>query len=276
MNKKFTIEAESSFWNLDLIELFHYKDLFITLAWRDFKVRYAQTFVGLLWAFIQPLFTIAIQYLLFVKFLNVNGNRDAALVSISIGTCAWTFFSYVVTNSGNSIISSQQMVKKIYFPRLALPISKAFVGLIDLGLALLILLVLMIIFRVVPTHNIIFFPLFIIIDVIASLGVGIWLSALTIRYRDFQYVVPFLIQIGFYLTPIGYPVETVLSKMPNWAVHIYYLNPLVGIIQGLRWSVFGGSPPNMHAYISIGIVLLIFITSIYYFKSVERKIADIV
>ena len=276
MNKKFTIESHSSFWNLDLIELFQYRDLFITLAWRDFKVRYAQTFVGLLWAFIQPLFTIAIQYLLFVRFLNVNNNQNAALVSISIGTCAWTFFAYVVTNSGSSIISSQQMVKKIYFPRLALPISKAFVGLIDLGLALLILLVLMIAYKVVPHRNIVFFPLFILVDVIASLGVGIWLSALTIRYRDFQYVVPFLIQIGFYLTPIGYPIETVISKMPAWAVHVYYLNPLVGIIQGLRWSVFGGSAPNLHAYISIGVVLLIFISSIYYFKSVERKIADIV
>jgi lipopolysaccharide transport system permease protein len=276
MSKKFIVEANRTGSGLDLGELIQYKDLFVTLAWRDFKVRYAQTVVGFLWAFIQPLFQIGVLFMVFGRFLKVDTDPHVHLINISIGTCAWTFFSYVVTNSGSSIISSQQMVKKIYFPRLILPISKAFVGLIDLGVSLLILTVLMFAFGIFPSGHIIYFPLFLIVDVLAALGVGIWLSGLTIRYRDFQYVVPFCIQLGFYVTPIGYSVATVTKTLSHTGQILYYLNPLVGIIEGMRWSLLGGTPPGMMTLASVVLVLVIFVSGLFYFKSVERQIADIV
>lgn len=259
----------------DFKELYRYKDLFLTLSWRDFRVRYAQTAIGFLWAFLQPIVTLFILTLVFNQFAGVKTKIPHLLFTVS-GLSIWTYFSYVMTNSGSSIIQSQDMVKKIYFPRLIIPISKAVVGLIDFSITLIILIVLMFYYQIAPAKTIIFAPFFIGIGILAALSVGIWLSALTVRYRDFQHVVPFLIQIGLFLTPVAYPVEMVSERLPKWAESIYYLNPIAGAVQGFRWSVFGGSMPNSMVFLSFAMVLVLLFTGLLYFKKIESEMADYV
>jgi lipopolysaccharide transport system permease protein len=259
----------------DFKELFRYKDLFITLAWRDFKVRYAQTTIGLLWAFIQPIGTILILSLIFGKFAGVETTVPHLLFTVA-GMSMWTYFSYVMTNSGNSIISSQDMVKKIYFPRLIIPLSKALVGLIDFGITVLILIFFFVYYGVTPNSNVWMAPIFIVIGMFAALGAGIWLSALTVRYRDFQHVVPFMVQIGLYVTPVAYPAEFATQHLPKWAATIYYLNPMAGAIQGFRWSLFGGAPPGDLFFVSLVMVFVIFVTGLLYFNKIEKDMADFV
>ncbi len=272
---KLIIDANKRKFLPDFKELFRYKDLFITLSWRDFRVRYAQTTIGLLWAILQPVVTLFILSLVFGKFVGVK-TEVPSLLFTAAGMSIWTYFSYVMTNSGNSIISSQEMVKKIYFPRLIVPLSKAVVGFIDFGISILILIALMIYYQVPPSVNIWFAPLFIFIGIIAALGVGIWLSALTVRYRDFQHIVPFMVQIGLYITPIAYPAEFATQQLPKWAANIYFLNPMAGVVQGFRWSMFGGEAPGQLMWVSVIMILLIFITGLLYFNKVEKNMADYV
>jgi lipopolysaccharide transport system permease protein len=269
------IEASSKKVFPDLKEIFRYKDLFYTLTWRDFRVRYAQTTIGFLWAILQPVVTLLILTLVFGRFVGVKTEVPHVLFTVA-GMSIWSYFSYVMTNSGNSIIASQSIVKKIYFPRLIIPLSKAIVGFIDFGISLLIMVVLMIYFGITPSSNIWFAPLFIIMGIVAALGVGIWLSALTVRYRDFQHVVPFMVQIGLYITPIAYPAEFAVKQLPEWAATIYYLNPMAGVVQGFRWSMFGSEAPGDLIYVSIGIIILIFISGMAYFSKVEDEMADYV
>jgi lipopolysaccharide transport system permease protein len=259
----------------DFKELFRYKDLFLTLSWRDFRVRYAQTTIGLLWAVLQPVVTLLILSLVFGKFVGVKTEVPHLLFTVA-GMSIWTYFSYVMTNSGNSIITSQEMVKKIYFPRLIIPLSKAVVGFIDFGVAIVILIGLMMYFQVAPSANVWAAPLFILVGIIAALGVGIWLSALSVRYRDFQHVVPFLVQIGLYITPIAYPAEFATKQLPEWAANLYFLNPMAGVVQGFRWSLFGGTPPGQLMWISVIMIGVIFITGLLYFNKVEKNMADYV
>lgn len=259
----------------DFRELYRYKDLFLTLAWRDFRVRYAQTSIGFLWAFIQPAIAIALMTLIFGKVAGVQ-TEVPHVVFTSIGVSLWQYFAFVMTNSGDSIISSQNMIKKVYFPKLIIPLSKAIVGFIEFGITLLIIISLLIYYQIAPSSNVWLSVGFIFMGILAALSVGIWLSALTVRYRDFKHVVPFIVQIGYFITPIGYPMELVNTRFPEWMVNIYYLNPMAGVIQGFRWSILGEDAPGNQMYISFAMVLLLFVTGLIYFKKVEGKMADLV
>lgn len=272
---KLIIDANQKRYFPDLKELVRYKDLFLSLSWREFRVRYAQTTIGILWVVIQPVITLCIFYLVFVKIAKIETDTPYLVFAVA-GQSLWAYFSFVMMNSGDSLIANQGMVKKIYFPRLVIPLSKAVVGLVDFSVILIMLIGFMIYFGVAPSSNIWAAPFFIIIGVMAALGAGIWLSALTVRYRDFKHIVPFMVQLGFYITPVFYPPEMLLSNLPSWAGSIYYLNPMAGVIDGFRWSLFGGTPPSVHAYISFGVVLIMFITGIIYFTKIERKMADFV
>lgn len=276
MSKTTIIDAKQRKLFPSLSELKRYKDLFLTLAWRDFRVRYAQTTIGFLWAFIQPIVTLIILSIVFTKFAKVDTGNIPHSIFTACGLITWTYFAFVMTNSGKSIIESQNMIKKIYFPRLIIPLSKALVGLIDMGVAVIILVALMIYHGVAPASTAWFSPLFILVGMIAALGVGIWLSALTIRFRDFQHIIPFLVQLGLFISPVAFPAEKVLEKAPEWAVSLYYLNPMAGVVQGFRWSLFGGKAPDSMMFISFGMILLLFVTSLMYFKRVEDEIADFV
>lgn len=274
MEKKI-IDADHRSVIPDFKELYRYKDLFLTLSWRDFRVRYAQTTIGLLWAILQPVATLFILSLVFGRFVGVETEVPHLLFTVA-GMSIWSYFSYVMTNAGNSIIMNQGMVKKIYFPRLIIPLSKAVVGFIDFAVALVIMIFLMVYYGVAPSSNVWMAPVFVLIGVIAALAVGIWLSALSVRYRDFQHVVPFMVQIGMYVTPIAYPAEFATRHLPQWASALYYLNPIAGVVQGFRWSLFGGTPPGNLMYVSIGMVLILFVSSLFYFKKVEDEMADYV
>lgn len=273
--EKTIIEASKKRLFPDFRELKRYKDLFLTLTWRDLRVRYAQTTIGLLWALVQPVVSLTILTLVFGKFVGVETGVPHVLFTIA-GMSTWTYFSFVMSNAGNSIIINQNMVKKVYFPRIIIPLSKAMVGLVDFGVSFVILTILMIYFGVVPSSNIWMAPIFTIIAAFAALGVGIWLSALTVRYRDFQHIVPFMVQIGMYLTPIAYPADFAMTRLPEWASTIYFLNPMAGVVQGFRWSLFGGTPPGDLMYVSFGMVFFLFFTGLIYFKKVEDQMADFV
>lgn len=255
-----------------ITDLKSYKDLLWILAWRDYKVRYAQTGLGFIWAFIQPIFTLLIFILVFNKVAGVQTGEVPYPIYAQSGMVAWTYFSFLLSQAGSSIIGAQGMIKKIYFPRLVIPLSKAVVGLIDFGISFLLLIMLMFYYGYMPSGNIIFLPLFILIALIAGLGVGIWVSALTVRFRDFKHLLPFIVQLGMYATPIAYPA----SKVPDEYQTLYHLNPMAGVVEGFRWSIIGGDAPHPMIYLSLAIVAAIFISSVFYFNKVERVMADIV
>ena len=269
---KIIIDPNEKGIKLNLKELYHYKDLFLILAWRDLRVRYAQTFLGLFWAMLQPLATLVIFILIFGRALKVDTRDIPYSVFALAGMSAWSYFAFVLNQSGTSIISSQEMVKKVYFPRLVIPLSKAMTGFVDFSITLLFLFVMMIIYKVPITKEIVYFPLFFILNVMAALGAGIWTSALTIRYRDFQHVIPFVVQIGLYATPIAYPA----SLVPDKYQLLYHLNPMVGVVEGYRFSLLGINQMSDFSIISYVIIVLLFVSGLFYFRKVERVMADIV
>ena len=270
------VDASKKRFSINFKELWAYKDLFLVLAYRDYRVRYSQTFLGLVWAFIQPFTTLIIFIIVFGKAARIDTSPVPYPLFAVCGMAAWTYFSFVLSQSGSSIISSQAMIQKIYFPRLIIPLSKALVGLVDFGITFIFVIVLLIVYKHPPSINLLFLPGFILINLIAALGVGIWLSALTIRYRDFQHVIPFLVQFGLYATPVAYPAHLIIKSLSPWAVTFYYLNPMAGVVEGFRWSIIGGAAPNAYCFVSFTMVLIIFITSLVYFRKTERIMADIV
>lgn len=273
---RLVVDAGKTGINLNLKELFHYKDLFLILAYRDLRVRYAQTFLGLLWAVLQPLATLIIFTVVFGKVAKVDTEGIPYPLFAVCGMAAWSYFAFVLNQSGNSIIGAQEMIKKIYFPRLVIPLSKAVVGFVDFIIAFIFIIVLLLYYGFLPSANIIYLPIFILLTIISALAAGIWLSALTIRYRDFQHIVPFIVQFGLYATPVGYMAHDVIANLPEWGTFLFYANPMAGIVEGFRWSILGGRPPVIYAYISFSVVLLLFVSGLYYFKRVERVMADIV
>lgn len=269
---RIVIDTNKRSLSLNLKELLEYKDLFWILAYRDFKVRYAQTFLGFLWALLQPLASLLVFTLVFGETIRVDtGNISYPLFALS-GMCAWSYFSYVLNQSGSSMIASQNMIQKIYFPRLVVPLSKAIVGFVDFAIVLVLVFILMLFYQVKISYTIIYLPVFILLTVITSLAVGIWISALTIRYRDIQTIVPFFVQLGFYASPIAYPTSIIKEKYEV----LFYLNPMTGVIQGFRWCLLGVDPPNILCYVSFIIVILLFAGSLFYFKKVERVMADVI
>lgn len=253
-------------------DLKEYKDLLWILAWRDYKVRYAQTGLGFAWAFIQPVFTLAIFILVFNRVAKIDTGAVPYPIYAQSGMVAWAYFSFLLSQAGSSIIGAQAMIKKIYFPRLVVPLSKAIVGLIDFGVSFLLLIILMLLYGYLPSANIIYLPLFVLIAIVAGLGVGIWVSALTVRFRDFNHILPFVVQLGMYATPIAYPA----SEVPAEYQTLYHLNPMAGVVEGFRWSIIGGEAPHPLIYLSLIVVLLVFVSSVFYFNKVEKVMADIV
>jgi lipopolysaccharide transport system permease protein len=267
------IDSKTRISIADFKELIDFKDLFLTLTYREYRVRYAQTVLGFLWVFIQPLATLIIFTYIFGKAIDVDTQNIPYPVFSMCGISIWTYFSFVVSQSGRALINSQSMIQKIYFPRLVLPISRGLIGLVDLFITLLILLILMLYYGVNPSLNLIYLPIFIAIAIVSALGVGIWISALTIRFRDFQHIIPFIVQIGLYATPVAYSSNYIPEKFYN----LYYsINPMAGVVEGFRWCIIGTGSIRPEIYISIVIVFTIFITAIVYFKKIERKMGDII
>jgi len=275
-------------------ELYTYRELLLILAYREYKVRYSQTVLGFMWVFIQPFTTLLILVLVFGFAAKIDTGGVPYPLFVVTGLAAWNYASFVLSQAGSSIIQGQSLISKVYFPRLVIPLSKAIVGLIDLAVVLLFIVLLLIYYKLFPaavevtkvgfdkvltsqsgsypSMNIIYFPLFLLMDILIAVGIGIWMSALTIRFRDLQYTIPFLVQIGLYATPIAYPA----SILPEKIQQCIYLNPMVGVVEGFRWSILGIGELNTYMFLSFGMGLIIFITSLMYFKKVEVIMADIV
>jgi lipopolysaccharide transport system permease protein len=271
MHKVF-INARKKGLSVNWREIVEYRDLLFTLARRDLKVRYAQTALGFIWAVFQPLTTLIIFTLVFSRVAKISTGPIPYPVFAISGLALWNYFSMVLGQAGNSIVGAQGMISKIYFPRLIIPVSKALVGLVDLGINLVFLAGIMLVFGILPSPNIVWVPVFLLLTLLAGLSVGIWFSALIVRFRDLQQIVPLVLQLGMYLTPVAYPA----SKVPAQYQWIYFLNPMAGIIEGFRWSLLGGTVPGPMNLLSIGLVLLTLVSGLYYFRSVERVMADIV
>jgi lipopolysaccharide transport system permease protein len=254
-------------------EIWEYRDLFFLLAYKDFKVRYAQTFLGFAWGIIQPCLTLLIFIAIFQKALKIETENVPYPVFAIIGMTLWTYFSFVVNQSGRSIISEQGLVTKIYFPRIVIPISKSLVGFIDFGITFTIMIIILYFFDVSISPNVIWAPLFVFLTILLSMGIGVWISALTIRYRDFQHVIPFIVQIGIYASPVAYPITYFSAENLSF---YYLLNPIAGLIDGFRWSLVGTPFVLNDIYYSVFVILVIYGSSHIYFNRVESKIADII
>jgi lipopolysaccharide transport system permease protein len=268
------IEATKSWVSLQLRDLWNYRELLYFLTWRDVKVRYKQTALGVAWAIIQPLFTMLIFTLFFGKLAGIEAQTGGIPYPIFAyaGLLPWMFFSNALTASGNSLVGSAHLITKVYFPRMMIPGSAVAAGLIDFAIAFVILVFLMFYYGVAPAWTALMLPVLVMLTVVLALGMGMWLSALNVKYRDVRFALPFLLQLWMFVSPLIYPSSFVPEKY-RW---LLMLNPLTGIIEGYRSSLFG-KPFNWTALgVSTLIGLLLLIYSSYSFKRMERSFADIV
>ena len=256
---------------LNLRDLWIYRELVFFMIWRDIKVRYKQTLLGAAWAVIQPVLTMLIFNFIFGTVAKVNTEGIPYPIFSYTALLPWGLFSAALNNASRSLTTNQNMVSKIYFPRLVLPLASVLGGLVDFAIAFLILIVLMIYYKVTPTLAIWTLPLFLVLTVVTALGVSLWLSAINVQYRDVNYVLPFLTQFWLFLTPVAYSANVISAK---WQF-VYSLNPMAGVVNGFRWALLGtNTGPNMNMAISIGISLIFLVSGLFYFRSMERTFAD--
>jgi lipopolysaccharide transport system permease protein len=256
---------------LNLRDLWVYRELVFFMIWRDIKVRYKQTLLGAAWAVIQPVLTMLIFNFIFGTVAKVNTEGIPYPIFSYCALLPWGLFSAALNNASRSLTTNQNMVSKIYFPRLVLPLASVLGGLVDFAIAFLILIVLMIYYKVTPTTAIWTLPLFLVLTVVTALGVSLWLSAINVQYRDVNYVLPFLTQFWLFLTPVAYSANVISAK---WQV-VYSLNPMAGVVNGFRWALLGtNTGPNMNMAVSVGISLVFLVSGLFYFRSMERTFAD--
>ncbi|MBA3075718.1 MAG: ABC transporter permease [Anaerolineae bacterium] len=259
---------------LNLRDLWIYRELVYFLTWRDLKVRYKQSVLGVLWAIINPLVTTVVFAIIFGNFAKFPSDGVPYPIFSYTATLPWTFFAAALTVSARSMLTSGGMVSKIYFPRIIVPLSSVFANLADFLVGFVIMIGMLIFYRVTPTLNMLWLPAFLLLATITALGVGLWFSALLVMYRDINYLLPFLTTIWMYLSPVVYASSTI----PEQYRILYSLNPMVGVIEGFRWALLGTQQsisPSMIA-ISSGIALLIFITGLFFFRRMERIFADMI
>lgn len=259
--------------SLKLGELWEYHELLYFLIWRDIKVRYKQTALGATWAIIQPFFTMVVFSLFFGRLAKVPSDGIPYPIFSFAALVPWTFFANGLAQSSNSLVGSANLITKVYFPRLTIPIASVLSGIVDFALAFIVLLMMMLYYGIVPTLNVLWLPLFLLLALVTSLGVGLWLSALNVEYRDVRYVVPFITQFWLFVTPIAYPS----SLLPEPWRTVYGLNPMVGVVEGFRWALLGTkTAPGPIIAVSSVAALVILITGAFYFRRMEKTFADIV
>jgi lipopolysaccharide transport system permease protein len=263
--------AERHYW----FELWQYRELCRVLAWRDVTVRYKQTVIGAAWALIRPFLTMVVFTVIFGKLANLPSDGTAPYaIMVFAGMLPWTFFSNALADASSSLLSNANLISKVYFPRLIVPMAALAVALVDFAVNFVMLIALMIWYRFVPSWQIVLLPAFVALAFFASLGPGLWLTALNVKYRDFRYIIPFLVQLGLYASPVGYSSSIVPEQ---WRL-LYSLNPVVGIIDGFRWCILGGqSPLYLPGFLlSIGITTFFLWLGVRQFRRMENDFADFV
>jgi lipopolysaccharide transport system permease protein len=254
-------------------DLWRYRELLGFLAWRDIKVRYKQTTLGVLWALIQPAITLTVFTFIFGKLASMpSGNAPYPLL-VLCGLLPWQLFAAAFSNASGSLVANTHLISKVYFPRLIVPLSSVAVALIDFCVVLVLLATLCVWWQWVPDWRVLFMPVFVVLTLVTAIGTGLWLTALTVKYRDFRFVVPFLLQVGLFLSPVGFST----TNLPTWRA-LYSFNPMVGAIDGFRWCLLRGEPAldPANLAISAGMALLLLATGLWYFRRTERTFADII
>ncbi len=271
-NPVVVIEPKKGWIALDLHDIWQYRDLLYILTMRDIKVRYKQTSLGAAWAIIQPLFTMLIFTIFFGRLAGIPSDGIPYPIFAYAGLLPWTFFSNAVTNSGNSLVGNSNLITKVYFPRMIIPMASVSAGLVDFAIAFVLLVVLMIIYGVAFSITILMLPVLVVLTSLLSIGIGMWMSALNVKYRDIRHALPFLIQLGMFISPIIYP-PTIVPEKWRW---LLAFNPLSGIIEGFRSAIFGRPFDWFALFISALITFAILFYSVYLFKRMEKSFADII
>ncbi len=267
------IKPSTGWVSLQLGEVWDYRELLYFLIWRDIKVRYKQTSLGAAWAIIQPFFTMLVFSLFFGKLGKIPSDGLPYPVFAYAALVPWTFFAQGLTQSSDSLVGSGNLIKKVYFPRLVIPLGAVTAGVVDFALAFVVLIAMMFYYHVTPTANVIFLPFLVLLALITSLGVGLWLSALNVKYRDVKYVVPFVTQFWMLATPIAYPS----SLLPEPWRTVSGLNPMAGVVEGFRWALLGrNTAPGAMVWVSAGVAVLVLIGGAFYFRRMEKTFADVV
>ena len=255
-------------------DIWRYRELFFFLAWRDLLVRYKQTAIGIAWSILRPLLTMIVFTVVFGTLAKLPSNGVPYPIMVYAAMLPWQFFANSLTESSNSLIDNANLLTKVYFPRLIVPAGSVIVGLVDFFISLVILFAIMAWYQYLPDIRMLLLPLFLALAFLASFGAGLWLSALNVKYRDFRYVVPFLVQFGLYISPVGFSSAIVPEK---WRM-LYFLNPMVGVIDGFRWAILGDAFPVYWPglILSASLTVLMFIGGLLYFRNMERSFADVI
>lgn len=258
---------------LNLKDLWEYRELLYFLVWRDIKVRYKQTALGVAWALLQPLLTMLVFTVFFGRLAKVPSDGIPYPVFAYTALLPWQLFAFALNESSTSLVTNKNLLTKVYFPRLIVPMASVFAGLVDFALAFVLLLGLMVIYHVTPTLAIAWLPVFLLLAVATALSVGLWLSALNVKFRDVRYLIPFLTQFWMFATPVAYPSSMVPEPWREW----YGLNPMAGVVEGFRWALLGKSGnPGLLVWVSVTAVVLLLTGGLYYFRRTEATFADIV
>ncbi len=273
MEHELIIEAgrsEGQYWR----DLFRYRELFYFLAWRDILVRYKQTVIGILWAVLRPFLTMVVFVLVFSRIAKLPAEGVPYPVMVFAAMLPWQLFATSFSEGSNSLISNANLISKVYFPRLIIPASAVIVSFADFAISAVLLAILMMFYHVWPTWHLLALPLFTVIALITSTGAGLWLAALNVQYRDFRYVVPFLVQFGLYVSPVGFSSSVIPDR---WRL-LYSVNPIVGVIDGFRWAVSGGRAPIFWSgfWLSLLVTSFLLAGGIWYFRRTERTFADVI
>ena len=273
MQNEILIKPTKGLSSLHLREVWEYRELFYFLVWRDIKIRYKQTFLGAAWALIRPLMGMVVFTILFNKLVGFAVEGVPYLLFTFCGVVDWNFFSEGVMGDSQSLLANANLISKVYFPRVIIPAAAILAGLVDFLIAFSLAIILMIYFQFAPTLSIVLMPAFIFLTILTSLGIGFWFSSISVQYRDVAHALPYITQVMFWITPVGYAA----SKIPENYRVVYWLNPIVCVIEGFRWSMlhYGRLPLNL-VFLSSGVALMLFITGLMNFLRMERKFADVI
>ncbi len=267
------IKPKRGWISLDLRELWEYRELLFFLSWRDIKVRYTQTALGIAWAILQPVFTMVIFSVFLGRLAKIPSENIPYPIFSFAALVPWQFFANGLSASADSLVASANLLKKVYFPRLVIPISAVLSGALDFAIAFVVLLGMMLAYGIVPTWNVLWLPLLILLALVTSLGVGLWLTAMNVQFRDVRYAIPFLVQAWMYASPIVYP-STILSE--PWRT-VYGINPMVGVVEGFRWALLGtDTAPGPMVLVSSLVAIALLFSGAYYFRRMEKSFADVV